>query len=201
MGRIIRKSITDELLELKENFLPKRFGGDNDDGHRNDNPANRDPCLIRRSVVGHIEQTERLLPCRASRLNAKSQTKDSRGAQLRTRLERASSDSICRSNQPAAPARNAASAKGISMSNSARCEWVSQGLTFWELWLSSDCANVVRLKVSERSRRLSISRKSSAASLCGRTKMPQTSPRQPNPSVSVRRTVDPKEIIDAGPKI
>src|SRR6266516_4837523 len=61
MGRIIRKYITDELLELKENFLPKRFGGDNDDGHRNDNPANRDPCLIRRSVVGHIEQTERLL--------------------------------------------------------------------------------------------------------------------------------------------
>jgi len=86
------------------------------------------------------------------------------------------------------------------MSNSALWEWVSQALKFCEVWLSKVCVTVVRLNVSERRRRLSTSRKSSDASLCGRVRIPQVNPKQPIASVRIRRTINPTGVFDAAPK-
>src|SRR6202023_1227611 len=60
-GGIIDKSVADKLLKLKKDFLPNRFRRDKNERHRNDNSADRDPCFVRRGLVGHRQQIKRLL--------------------------------------------------------------------------------------------------------------------------------------------
>jgi hypothetical protein len=48
-------------LEFVENNLLGRLRGEANNRYRNDDPANRDPRLVRRSLIRHRKQIERML--------------------------------------------------------------------------------------------------------------------------------------------
>ena len=58
--RRLDKAAPDQSLELRQNFLLNRFGRNPQNGYRDHDPANRDPGLVRRGLVGHCEQIERV---------------------------------------------------------------------------------------------------------------------------------------------
>jgi len=87
------------------------------------------------------------------------------------------------------------------MSNMALWEWVSHALRLCAAGLANAWVDIVRFSVSERNRRLAISRNSSAASLWGSAKIPQTSPSQPSVSVNARPMTNARGVFAAARKV